>query len=267
MSSASPLPTIVLVHGAWHTPAVYQPFISALEAEGFVVHAPLLPSCAQSVSPSQDRPASLPEDAACVRNLISTLVNQGDRILMILHSYGGAVGTDAVTRELTFADRQSRGLVGGVIHLTYLCAYMLQPGGSVVKTIQEGGIENPWDVIVDLGPDGFMFPKDPIWQFYNSVEKAAAEEAASHLVRFPFVACDTDSTGDAWRYVPVTYVLTEKDRAVFKDWQVTMVGKVRAQGVDVRTVEFDSCHSPFLSRRRELVRVVLEAAGDERNPR
>ncbi|PYI04746.1 alpha/beta-hydrolase [Aspergillus sclerotiicarbonarius CBS 121057] len=265
--SSPPLPTIILVHGAWHTPAAYQPFISALEAQGFTVHCPLLPSCAQSLAPSQDhRPASLPEDVACVRSLISTLADKGDRILMLLHSYGGIVGTDAMTRDLTWSDRRSRGQTGGVIHLAYLCAYMLQPGGSIVKTMEEANASHLWDIFIDNGPDGLSFPKDPIAQLYNTVEKEEAEEAVRHLVRFPYDACITDSTGEAWRYLPVTYVATEKDYTLLKDWQDRMVEKVRAQGVEVKMVEFDACHSVFLSRKNELVKVVVDAASDERNP-
>ncbi|PWY88874.1 alpha/beta-hydrolase [Aspergillus sclerotioniger CBS 115572] len=268
MSSQSP-PTIVLVHGAWHTPTAYQPFISALKAQGFTVHAPLLPSSAQSLNPSQsqhqDKPASLPEDIACIRNLISTLANQGHRILPLFHSYGGVVGTDAITRDLTLPDRQSRGLPGGVIHLVYICAYMLLPGGSVVKTIQEGGVENPAETIVDVGDDRFMYPKDPIAQMYNMVERGVAESVVGGLVRFPFEACDMESVGEAWRFVPVTYVVTGSDRMVWREWQVGMVGRVREHGGDVRMVELDSCHSPFLSKRGELVGVVVGAARDERN--
>lgn len=39
------LPTVALVHGAWHTPANYQRYIDVLRARGFTVHCPHLPSC------------------------------------------------------------------------------------------------------------------------------------------------------------------------------------------------------------------------------
>ncbi|RAK95918.1 alpha/beta hydrolase, partial [Aspergillus ibericus CBS 121593] len=213
-------PTIILVHGAWHAPAAYQPFISVLESHGFTVHAPLLPSCAHSLTSTQTQLPSLPDDVTCIRNLITTLTNQGHRILMLLHSYGGIVGTDAITRDLTYPDRQSRGQPGGVLHPTYLYANMLLPGGgggSIRKTVQDAGMDHLWG-------------EDPIAQLFNTVETKEAEEAVRHLVRFPYEACTAESVGEAWRYIPVTYVFTERDYTVPKEWQDRMVQKVRGAG-------------------------------------
>lgn len=51
-------------------------------------------------------------------------------VIMLLHSCGGAVGTEAV-KYLSKTERFSNGLSGGVVHLIYMCAFMLQPGESV----------------------------------------------------------------------------------------------------------------------------------------
>ena len=40
-------PTVLFVHGAWHTPALYQPTIENLLARDYPVQAPLLPTCDQ----------------------------------------------------------------------------------------------------------------------------------------------------------------------------------------------------------------------------
>lgn len=37
-------PVIVIVHGGWHVPASYNKLISALEAHGYEVQIPRLPS-------------------------------------------------------------------------------------------------------------------------------------------------------------------------------------------------------------------------------
>ena len=49
---------------------------------------------------------------------------------MLLHSYRGAVGTEAV-EGLSMSERATKGFHGGVIHLIYMCSFMLQVGESV----------------------------------------------------------------------------------------------------------------------------------------
>ncbi|KAI1813948.1 hypothetical protein GGS20DRAFT_442043 [Poronia punctata] len=56
---------------------------------------------------------------------------------MIMHSYGGLVGTEAVTRDLSFKHRKSNNLPGGVLHLFYFAAFILTEGQSVLSTFDE----------------------------------------------------------------------------------------------------------------------------------
>lgn len=105
---ATSLSTVVLVHGAWHTPPIYKSYIDALKAQGFTVHCPRLSSCNGASPPD----ASLP-DIPCMRGLIKSLVETGELILMALYSYSGAVGTDAV-EELAFSVRKASGLSGEI---------------------------------------------------------------------------------------------------------------------------------------------------------
>lgn len=58
---------------------------------------------------------------------------------MLMHSYGGAVGTDAM-EGLKLPTRQAQGKAGGVIHLLYLCPYILPPGGSVWDVVEQAGV-------------------------------------------------------------------------------------------------------------------------------
>ncbi|KAH8704009.1 hypothetical protein BGW36DRAFT_287325, partial [Talaromyces proteolyticus] len=55
-----------------------------------------------------------------VLRIVEQLVESDQRVIMLMHSYGGAVGTDAV-EGLSLSVRQSQKSgqsVGGVIHLT-----------------------------------------------------------------------------------------------------------------------------------------------------
>jgi hypothetical protein len=46
--------------------------------------------------------------------------------------------------------------------------------------------------------------------------------------------------GDVWRAVPVSYVVTERDYAVPRGFQVLMLGEVKGEGVEVTADVFDT---------------------------
>ncbi|MCJ1252158.1 hypothetical protein MMC30_009397 [Trapelia coarctata] len=252
---APSLPTIVLAHGAWHTPPNYQTYIDALKAQGFPVHFPRLPSCSGASPPN----ASFPEDIVCVRNVVKPLAEAGERMLMLMHSYGGAVGTDAV-EGLAFTDRKA------AIHLLYLCAYILRPGSTVFGIVQEAGMAHLWPQFVDSAADGSTFPKDPVLLFFGGVDKAVVDTALPYLVRSPMSAFTAETTGSAWWRVPVTYVFTQQDYSVPRMYQDIMVEKVRQERVLLRTEEYETIHSFFITRQEEMVQAVVKAAQDGRNP-
>lgn len=150
---------------------------------------------------------------------------------MLLHSYGGAVGTDAV-EGLTFFDRKASGQQpkGGVIHLLYLCAYILPPGSSIFGVMKEAGMDHLWSQFIDNAADGSTFPKDPVQLFFGGVDSEVVSQALPHLVRSPMSAFTTETAGSAWRRLPVTYVFTQQDYSVPRVYQDLMVGKVREEG-------------------------------------
>ncbi|KAL8898218.1 MAG: hypothetical protein Q9207_006817 [Kuettlingeria erythrocarpa] len=124
--SSNGKPATVLVHGAWHVPKHYTDFIARLQHAGFEVFCPLLPTCDESKRPNGD----LYADAQVVRNLFISLIEQSRDVVVILHSYGGAVGAEAI-KGLLMRERAAEGLQGGVTHLIYMCGFMLQVGESV----------------------------------------------------------------------------------------------------------------------------------------
>ncbi|KAF7940679.1 uncharacterized protein EAE97_006865 [Botrytis byssoidea] len=242
------LPTIVLVHGAWHTPANYKSYSDALEAQGFKVLCPQLPSCNGKSPPV----SSFTEDVTAVRNVVKFLVEADERVLMAMHSYGGAVGTDAV-EGLTFADRKAERKSGGVIHLFYMCAYVVVPGTSVWDICQEAGFAQLWPQFIQNFDDGSTFPVDPSLSFLGGVEQNIVEKALPNLVRSPMSAFETKTKGDAWRRVPVT------------PYQDLMLEKVKSEGVVIKTEDYETCHSVFITKEKEMVDAVVVAAKDERN--
>ncbi|KAI9044723.1 alpha/beta hydrolase [Aspergillus affinis] len=255
-------PTIVLVHGAWHTRPSYRRYIDDLTAHGFTVYCPQLPSCSLSRPPV----AGYADDVAAVRRTVEPLVNAGQRVLILMHSYGGIVGTDAVA-NLTWPERQAQNLPGGVVHLVYLCAYIVRPGASVLSVCQEAGMMHLWPQWVENADDGTTFPVDPVLMFLGGVDRTLIDEALSHLVRSPHDVFMTPAEGDAWKKIPGTYVLTQNDYSVPRIYQDLMLKKVREDGVEMRLLDYNTGHSIFLTMPDEMVQLIEEAAVDERNPR
>ena len=259
---ATALPTVVLVHGAWHTPPVYQTYIDALRARGFTVHSPRLPSCNGELPPNK----SLPDDIAHVRDVVLPLVDAGERVIMAMHSYGGAVGTDAV-EGLSLTERKAQGHQGGVIHLVYMCAYILPPGGTVYGIVEQAGVAHLWPVFVDNYDDGSTFPKDAADMFLNGPDKEEMfEKVRMHLVRSPMDSFEMETKGTGWLKVPAMYVVTVQDHAVPKIYQDIMLARVKEEGVELRIETYDTNHSIFMTKQKEMVELLIKAAHDERNP-
>lgn len=124
-------PTIVLIHGAWHTPGHFSSLIHRLESAGYTVRAPQLPS-----SSDIDTPAIVDckPDIETIQAILSDEAdNRGNDIVVVSHSYGGIPATDSCKSFLK-KEREQRGKKGGVVGLCYLCAWVLVPGESLLTT-------------------------------------------------------------------------------------------------------------------------------------
>lgn len=113
MASSIEKPVIVLVQGSFQLPDAYYKLADALKALGYPVVQPPLPSLTDPDKPDFTS-KSLADDAVAVRSEVRRLVEQGKRVVVVMHSYGGLVGNEAVTKNLSFTERQSSGLSGGV---------------------------------------------------------------------------------------------------------------------------------------------------------
>jgi thioesterase domain-containing protein len=128
--STQSLPTLLLVHGGGHgNPAYLTEFQGQLKKAG-------IPSVTYR-APSEVGLPSLPvagramyDDAVFWREKITTLADAGEDIVLLGHSIGSVVATEAA-QGLTKTERQKQGLQGGVVHLIFLAAYLSAEGDSV----------------------------------------------------------------------------------------------------------------------------------------
>jgi Alpha/beta hydrolase family len=120
-------PTLLLVHGGGHGNPIYlTEFRAQLKKYGISSAAYRAPS--ESGPPTPGR--AMYDDALYWREKIGTLVDAGEDVVILAHSIGSVVATEA-SQGLTKAERQAKGLHGGVVHLIFLAAYLSAEGDSV----------------------------------------------------------------------------------------------------------------------------------------
>ena len=269
-------PTVLFVHGSWHSPKHFQPARDAFEQAGYPTECPCQPTF--NAKPGT---ASMQEDAKCIRSLLEELVEaQSKDVICVLHSYGGVVGTEAIHESLGKIVRQKSGLNGGVIGLLYMAAFLLPLGASLGSAF--GGSLPPFiqvevrnsfltipccfdvncanaDTVLVLfaQDDDSCNVKEPHRRFYNDLPKQDQDHWVSELRPQPAIAQLTPLTYTAYKYHPVTYLYCENDEGLPFEVQKTMV-----EHCDVN-LKIETCtagHSPFLSQIDTLLWVVERMA-------
>ncbi|MCJ1460752.1 hypothetical protein MMC28_011134 [Mycoblastus sanguinarius] len=250
--SSNVKPAIVLVHGAWHVPEHYSDFVQQLQRAGFEVFCPRLPTCDERKRLNAD----MFGDAQVVQKQVISLIEKSREVIMLLHSYGGAVGTEAVN-GLSMSERVTKGLHGGVIHLIYMCGFMLQVGESVARASLPRPVPEPVEFDEATGTTFLCEPT--IQLFCADVEPERAKKMDALLVRQSGPAMTNAITYPAWQHIPTTYLRTQDDQVLFPDWQERQIMAARDAGASLTVETFKSSHSPFLSIPGEMVAAVERA--------
>lgn len=149
MSTTAAKPTIVISHGAWHPPAVYEGFISKLKDASYDALIPTLPSL-DNPDPTS---ATCAKDADAVRAAILPLLDEGKDVIVLAHSYGGIPAAGAA-HGLSVETRKKQGQKGGVIGLVYASAFVV-PEGLGLLTVM-GGKHAPYLVPDQVGEIAFF---------------------------------------------------------------------------------------------------------------
>ena len=125
-------PTVLFVHGSWHNPNHFRLVRDLFEANRFPTECPRQPSCNADPARSSNW---LESDAKCIQNAIIDLINAGKEVVVVMHSYGGVVGSQAVLEEYSKTRREADGLKGGVIQLVFLCSFIIPKGASLATAL------------------------------------------------------------------------------------------------------------------------------------
>ena len=116
-------PTILFVPGFWEGPAPFAHVSSLLQSEGYSTQVTALPSTG-TLSPGNP---NMRDDIAAVRSVVEKLVDADKEVVMVLHSAGGFLGSNAID-SLGAKARAEKGFKGGVIKLVFLAGAIFPEG-------------------------------------------------------------------------------------------------------------------------------------------
>jgi pimeloyl-ACP methyl ester carboxylesterase len=224
----APLP-VLLVHGAWHGAWCFAALQAELDRRAVPSYAIDLPGHGASSLPLGD----LHGDAEHVAAAIDALTAGGGQVVLVGHSYGGAVVTQAA------AWRTDR-----IAQLVYLTAFALADGESLLDLIFSTEPQHVALAAAVVQRDDGTSVLDPDLAgpaLYATSPPAAAAAATARLSPQPASSFAQPVSGDPRSTVPSTYVVCLRDEAVHPVHQRLMAARCGA------VVELDSDHSPFLT--------------------
>jgi len=118
-------PTVLLVHGAMHTPWIFEPLRERLAARAVTSTAVQLPSS----NPDSAATGGLADDVATVREAVAAV---GGPVVLAAHSYGGVpLPFEAPTRAQGFPGTGRPGRAGSAWHgLSVFGTWVTEPTGT-----------------------------------------------------------------------------------------------------------------------------------------
>lgn len=227
---SSGIKNIVLVHGAWADGSSWSKVIPLLEARGLRATAVQLPL------------TSLADDVAATQRAIA---KQDGPVLLVGHSYGGAVITEA-------------GSEPKVAGLVYVAAFAPADGQSVL----DASAAYPTPGAAELGLDqfGFLTMSDRGIHKYFAQDLSEIERITLAATQGPTAASAfaMPITSAAWKTKPTFYIVARNDRTL----DPTLERKF-ASAMKATTIELNSSHVPMLSRPFEVASFIRRAAHDD----
>ena len=220
--------SIVLVHGGFVDGSGWAAIYRILKKDGY------------NVTVVQNPTLSLADDVAVTKRAIAA---QGGPVLLVGHSYGGAVITEAGT------DPKVNGLV-------YIAAFAPDKGESVSSLIKDPPPGAPVPPI--LPPqDGFLFLDQARFQFSFAADVDADTAAfmASSQVPWGVGALAGTITEPAWKTKPSWYLVSTEDRMIPPQAQ-----RIMSKRAGSTVTEVAGSHAVYVSQPKSVAAFIEKAA-------
>jgi pimeloyl-ACP methyl ester carboxylesterase len=225
MGTGSAPRNVVLVHGSFVDGSTWRAVYDLLTQDGY------------HVAVVQNPTLSLQGDAAATRLIVDA---QDGPVVLVGHSYGGAVITEAGTHDK-------------VVALVYIAAFAPDKGESV-RTFY-GDPNAPGSPLVSA-PGRFLFQDRLGFHNWFGADLPTADAAFMADAQVPFAveAIDEPVTDPAWRRKPSSYLIATEDRMIAPSTQRAM-----AQRAGATTVEVPASHAVYISQPAQTAALIRQA--------
>ncbi len=225
---------IVLVHGAWVDGSGWKGVYDILIKKGYnvrIVQEPL---------------TSFQEDVAAVKRV---LAQQDGQCILVAHSYGGAVITEAGT------DPSVAGLV-------YVAAHMPDAGESEAGDGKRFPSDLSKSSAIKKTADGFTYLDPAQFREYFAADLPAEQAAWMAHSQVLIAAANFNAiiTTPAWRSKPSWMLVAAKDRTINPGLERWYAARANSHKVEVS----GASHSVYVSRPKDVAAVIEEAASHSR---
>jgi pimeloyl-ACP methyl ester carboxylesterase len=221
---------IVLVHGAWADGSGWKGVYDILIKDGY------------TVSMVQEPETSFRDDVAATKRVLAL---QGGPCILVAHSYGGSVITEAGT------DASVAGLV-------YVAAHMPDAGESEAGDGKRFPSDLAKSTAMKVTPDGFTY-LDPA-QFHEYFAADVPAELAAFMARSQVLnAADNFQaviTTPAWKGKPSWMIVPGSDRVINPELERWYAARAKSHKVEVA----GASHVVFISRPKEVAAAIEDAA-------
>ncbi len=220
--------TIVLVHGAFADGSGWEGVYRILTKHGY------------TVSVVQNPTISLADDVGATRRILAV---QNGPVLLVGHSYGGAVITEA-------------GNDPKVVGLVYIAAFAPDKGESVSTLAQNAPPDAPVAPILLL-PDGYLWldkAKFPA-SFAGDVDPEKAAFMADSQVPWGVDAGNATISEPAWRTKPSWYLIPTDDKII-----PPAVHRLMSRRAGSTVIEVVGSHAIYVSQPQAVAAFIEKAA-------
>lgn len=227
MSSPSPYPGVVLVHGAYADGSCWSAVIQRLQGAGLAVTA------------VQNPLSSLADDVAHTRRILAL---HEAPVILAGHSFAGTVISEAGT------DPRVAGLV-------YIAARAPDAGEDYAAVAARFPAPPASAGIVYSAGYGALTEHAFLTDFANGVDPVQARVLYAVQGRVSEALFRQETRAAAWRSTPSWYAVSRQDRTISPDLQRFFAQRMRAT-----TIEIDAGHLSLITHPDEVTQLILDAA-------
>ncbi len=227
-NSAGQSKSVVLVHGGFVDGSGWEDVYKILKKDGY------------NVSIVQNPTSSLADDVAATKRV---LAGQNAPVILVGHSYGGVVITEA-------------GNDPSVAGLVYIAAFAPDKGESVAALIKDPQPGAPVPPI--LPPqDGYLSLDKAKFaaSFAGDVAKEKAEFMANSQVPWGVEALNGAISEPAWKYKPSWYLVATEDKMIPPAAQHFMSKRAGST-----VIEANGSHAVYVSKPEAVAAIIKKAA-------